>query len=176
MAMSIGNLIIGEEGQSVWRIYASPLSERNLVKSKYFFIIFFSLVVLAVTSAVGVLIYHPSLRVIIVALSETVFLIFALAAVSLSSGIKGADFNEVPRPRMIRVEWSFINLAACFLSALAILSPLFPYVLSTVIPGISFLDPYMAVFVSAGIAVVMVGVFYRLALGNAKKLIREAST
>jgi hypothetical protein len=103
-------------------------------------------------------------------------LVFALAAVSLSSGIKGADFNEVPRPRMIRVEWSFINLAACFLSAIAVLSPLFPYVLSTIIPGIGFLDPYLAVFVSAGIAIVMVGVFYRLALGNARELIREAST
>jgi hypothetical protein len=176
MAMSLGNLIIGEEGQSVWRIYASPLSERNLVKSKYFFIVLFSLAILAVTSTVGVLIYHPSLRVIVVAFSESVFLVFALAAVSLSSGIKGADFNEVPRPRMIRVEWSFINLAACFLSAIAVLSPLFPYVLSTIIPGIGFLDPYLAVFVSAGIAIVMVGVFYRLALGNARELIREAST
>ena len=39
MAMSVGNMLIGEEGQAVWRIYASPISAKSLVKAKYTFLV-----------------------------------------------------------------------------------------------------------------------------------------
>ena len=174
MAMTLGNLLIGEEGQAVWRIYAAPLSARNLVKSKYSFIIIFGLLIFLITGVLGALIYQLSLRATIVASFETIFLVFALSAVSLSNGIKGADFNEVPRPRMIRVEWSLVNLVACFLSGLAIISPLLPYVLSSFIPGIGALDPYVAVVVSGVVAAVITFVFYRLSLRNAEELLSKA--
>ena len=176
MAMSLGNLIIGEEGQAVWRIYAAPFSPRSLVKSKYFFIVLFALIVFAITGTLGALLYRMSFRVMFVAAFEAIFLLFALGAVSLANGIKGADFNELPRPRMIRVEWSFINLIACFLTGVAILGPLFPYLLSTIIPGIGALDPYVAVAVSGVIAAVLTLVFYRVAVKNAEELLRNASS
>jgi hypothetical protein len=181
MAMSLGSFMIGEEGQSVWRIYASPISAKSLVKSKYLFIVFFSLIVLAVTGILGFVIYQPSLRYTIVACLEAVFLVFAIGTISLSNGISGADFTETPRPRMIRVSWSFINLVACLLAGAAILAPLFPYVLSSMLSGFMpdlfgglILDPFLALVVSAVIAVVLTVVFYRIAINNARELLTKA--
>jgi len=176
MSMSLGNLIVGEEGQAVWRIYASPFSPKSFVKSKYFFIILFALIVLGITGILGALLYQMSFRAVLIATLEGIFLAFALSAVSLSSGIKGADFNEVPRPRMIRVEWGFINLVACFLSGLAILGPLLPYALSSFIPGFGGIDPYVAVSMSGVVAAVIAGVFYRVSVGNAKELLLKAES
>src|SRR3972149_1721782 len=176
MAMSLGNFVIGEEGQAVWRIYSSPISAKNLVKSKYFFIIFFSLLVLPITGLIGILVYHPSLRAAIVALLEPVFLVFALGSISLSTGIKGADFSEAPRPRMIRLKWSIISLIACALAALAVLAPFVPYVLSTFVPSLfeAFIDPYLATVVSGIIAAVITAFFYRVAVKNANELLTKA--
>jgi hypothetical protein len=181
MAMSLGSFMIGEEGQAVWRIYASPISAKTLVKSKYFFIILFSVIVLAITGIFGFIVYHPSLRATIVAYCEAVFLIFALGAISLSNGIKGADFTETPRARMIRFSRSLINLGTCLLAGVAILAPFFPYALSSMLSEIMpdltvevFLDPLLALVVSAVIAVIFTVIFYRIALKNASELLAKA--
>jgi hypothetical protein len=176
LIMSLGSFMIGEEGQAVWRIYASPVAPKNLVKSKYFFMVLFSLLVLPITDLVGILVYHPSLRATIIALLEPVFLVFALGAISLANGIKGADFTEAPRPRMIRLKWSILSLIACALAALAVLAPFVPYVLSVMVPNLSvaFIDPYLAVVVSGIIVAVITVIFYRVALKNAKELLTKA--
>jgi len=176
LVLSLGSFIIGEEGQAVWRIYASPISPKNLVKSKYFFILFFALVVLPITILVGIVMYHPSLPATITAVLVPIFLVFALGAISLSNGIKGADFTEVPRPRMIRVKWSMINLIFCSLAALAVLAPFVPYVLSIFVPGlfVAFIDPYLAIAVSGVVAAVITAVFYRVAVKNAEELLSKA--
>jgi cytochrome b subunit of formate dehydrogenase len=180
--MSLGNFMIGEEGQAVWRIYASPVSPKSLIKSKYFFIVSFSLVVLAITGIVGFAVYQPSLRATIVACFEAVFLVFALGIISLSKGISGADFTETPRPRMIRQSASIVNLVACLLAGIAVLAPFLPYVLSLMsglIPALlggAFLDPFLALVLSAVIAVVLTVIFYRIALKNARDLITKAET
>jgi hypothetical protein len=181
MAMSLGNFMIGEEGQAVWRIYASPISARSLVKSKYSFIVLFSLVVLAITAVIGYILYHPTFRTVIVASVVGVFLIFALGAISLSNGIGGADFTETPRPRMIRQKTVYLNLGACALAGLAILAPFFPYVASSILSGVVpnlfsgwVLDPFLALAVSAFIAVVIAVIFYRIALRNAREFLRDA--
>jgi hypothetical protein len=180
MAMSLGSFMIGEEGQSVWRLYASPISARNLVKSKYFFIIFFSLVVLAITGILGWLIYQPTLRATIIACFEAVFLALAVGAISLSIGISGADFTETPRPKMIRPSSSFVNLLACLLASITILTPFFPYALSLmmseVFPGFAgiALDHFLALVLSGVIAVVLTVFFYWIAIKNAKTLLLKA--
>jgi amino acid transporter len=94
----------------------------------------------------------------------------------LSNGIRGADFTEAPRARMIRQSWGLLNLAACLLAAVAILIPFFPYMLSTFVPGLIgiFVDLYQAVIVSAIIATVLTVIFYRVALKNAKELLTKA--
>jgi hypothetical protein len=180
MAISLGNFMIGEEGQAVWRIYSSPISARSLVKSKYFFIVLFALIVFAITGAFGFIVYHPSLRATIVASFEAVFLGFALGAISLSNGIGGADFTEAPRARMVRQKTAILNLIACSVAGIAILAPFIPYVISSALsifmPGLSiaFLDPYIATAVSAVIAVVLTVIFYRVSLKNARELLRKA--
>jgi hypothetical protein len=124
--------------------------------------------------------YQPSLRATIVACFEAVFLVFALGTISLSNGISGADFTETPRPRMIRQSASLINLIACLLAGIAILAPFIPYALSSMsglIPALlggAFLDPFLALVVSAVVAIVLAAIFYRIALKNASELLRKA--
>jgi hypothetical protein len=181
MSMGLGNFMIGEEGQSVWRVYASPISAKSLVKSKYLFIVFFSLIVLVVTGIFGFAVYNPTVPYAIVACLEAVFLVFALGAISLANGISGADFTETPRPRMIRVSWSFINLGACLAVAAAILAPFVPYALSSILSGGvpdlfggAIFDQLLSVVVSAVIAIVVVVISYQIALRNARELLRKA--
>ncbi len=176
MAMSLGNFMTGEEGQNIWRLYASPVSAKNFVKSKYAFILFFSLIVLPLTGTIGFLIYQPSLKTLLTLSLEAVFLAIPVGLLSLANGIKGADFNEVPRPRMIRGEWSLINMLACLGAGAAILAPLLPYVLSIFSGGqiVPFLDLYPSIAISAVISAVLAVVFYQLAVGNAKELLAKA--
>lgn len=177
MAVSLGNFIIGEEGAAIWRIYASPVSAKSLVKSKYFFIVFFSIVVMAVTGTVSVVVFHPSTRAALTALIESLLLVFALSAVSLSNGIKGADFTELPRPRMIRPLWAFVNLIECFLSAVVILGPILAYEIARFLSFLSLkplLELYQAVILSAIVTAVITFVMYRLSVRNARKLLSTA--
>jgi uncharacterized protein YacL len=181
MAMSMGNFMLGEEGQSVWRLFSSPVSARSLVKSKFFFIVLFSLIVLAITGAVGSVIYHPTANVVIIALVEGIFLIWALGALSLSNGISGADFTETPRPRMIRQSTAILNFVACSAAGAGILAPFVPYLmsstLSSLMPGLGklpFLNPYLATVLSAIIALVLTAIFYRFALKNAREFLKKA--
>jgi len=179
MALSLGNLMIGEEGEAVWRIYSSPISAESLVKSKYFFLVFFSALITIVTGIVGVAVFHPSIRAIFIGFTESFLLVFALGAVSLANGIRGADFTELPRPRMIRTRWGLITMVAGFLVALAILAPLIPYAFTRLVPLGSTppaIDPYQAVVISAVIAAVITFVAYRMALKNARELLTKAET
>jgi hypothetical protein len=180
MVMTLGNLIIGEEGQAIWRIYASPISAKNLVKSKYFFTVCFGLIILIVTGILGTVIYQPSTTKIIVAFLEAVFLILALGAISVNIGFRGADFTEVPRPRMVRQYWALINMAVCAIVGFVILVPLVPTVLSSmvgdILPGFAFpsLNPFVATAISGVIAIVIAAVFYKITLGSAKDFLRKA--
>lgn len=175
IAIGLGSMLIGQEGEAIWRIYSSPISAGGLVKSKYSFLVFFSTIVTIVTSVVGILVFHPSSRAVVVALVESLLLAFALGAVSLSNGIKGADFSELPRPRMMQPKWSLINVVACGLAALAILAPFFPYLFqfasTTLVPAI---DPYQALVISVVIASIITPLAYRLTVRNARELIAKA--
>jgi len=185
MAVMLGTMIIGEEGGSVWLFFSSPITARSLVKSKYAFIIIFSCIVMLVCGVVGILISRPSPEITIALLIESVLLIFALGAVSLGAGIKGADFTEVPRPRMVRPLTAIVYSLFCLVLALAIFSPLLLYAVTagyipvTVvhIPASVFLpkiDLYIAVSISAVIALVVTFVFFKIALKNAKEFLIKA--
>jgi hypothetical protein len=182
MAMTLGNMLIGEEGQAVWRIYASPISPKNLVKSKMFFLTLFSIIILVLTGTVGIIFYHPSIRVIIVGFLEGLFLLLALGSIALTIGFKGADFSASRRARMVRQEWSLISLVACLLAAVAVLAPLMPYVISMVISSfipttsIGTFDLALSVVISAVIASVITAIFYKININSAKDLIKKAET
>lgn len=184
MVMMMGSWMVGLEGGSVWYIYSSPITARSLVKSKYSFAVLFSLAVTLVCSIVGGLLVVPSTKMAAVCLVEVVFLILSLGMVSLSFGIRGADFRELPRPRMIRPKWSIINGIVCILLALTIVSPIIPYALKLFLEAIqaptpisiSLPEPYLyaALPISWAIASVIAYVFYRIALKNAEEFLKKA--
>jgi hypothetical protein len=176
LSMTLGNFMTGEEGQSIWRLYISPVSAKAFVKSKLTFMLLFSFLVLPITSVIGYIIYHPSFNVIVTLVAESVFAAFALGTLSLANGIKGADFTEIPRPRMIRIDWSFINMGACFGAALALIAPLIPYLLfyTDVLGGTPIIGLFEGIVISGVVAVAMTVAFYVLAVNNAKTLIAKA--
>ena len=179
MAVMLGNMIVGQEGGSVWYLYSSPITANGLVKCKYTFIIIFSCIVTIVCSIVGILVAHPSLNFAVASFGESLLLIFALGAVSLGAGIRGADFVEVPRPKMIRPLTVLVNMIVCFVLALVILAPLIPYAVTTIsILGIPLplptVDLYVALPISAVIALIVTYMFYKIALKNAKEFLIKA--
>ena len=179
MVMMVGTLIIGQEGQGIWRIYASPISAKNLVKSKYFFTLIFGLTMIIITGLLGTLLYNASSTMIIVGLLEALFLTMALSALSLNIGFIGADFTEVPRPRMARQSWVLINMILCLLVGLVILLPLTPTALSIVLSGmidvsIPSLNIYIATALSGTIAIVITGILYKVNLDRAKTFLHKA--
>jgi len=176
MAVMLGNMIVGQEGGSVWYLYSSPITANGLVKCKYTFIIIFSCIVTIVCSIVGILVAHPSLNFAVASFVESLLLIFALGAVSLGAGIRGADFVEIPRPKMIRPLTALVNMIVCFVLALVILSPLIPYAVTTMgIPlPLPTVDLYVALPISAVIAIIVTYMFYKIALKNAKEFLIKA--
>jgi hypothetical protein len=177
-AIMLGSMIIGEEGSSIWLFYSSPITAHSLIKCKYAVICIFSCTVTFVCGIIGILIAHPSPSLAFALLIESVLLIFALGVVSLGAGIKGADFVEIPRPRMIRPLTALVNGLLCLILTLAILSPLIPY--AAVMLNMPFpvpmpkIDLYMAVSISAVVALIITFVFYKIALRNAEEFLRKA--
>jgi hypothetical protein len=181
LAMLLSNMMIGEEGPSVWRIYASPIAPKNLVKSKYAFTVIFAIIVQIVATIVGILFFRPTLEITVIVVLEGFFLIFALASLGLTFGFKGADFTASRRQRMIRQEWALISMVACALAGLAILAPLAPYFLSISsgilpfsIPPIGIGGLAICLAISGTIAAVITAVFYKINIGRATELIRKA--
>jgi hypothetical protein len=177
MVMILGTMIIGQEGQAVWRIYASPISAKNLVKSKYFFTILFGLIMLTITGIFSAVLYRLPPTMIIICFLEAFFLIMALSAVSLYIGFIGADFTEIPRPRLTRQIWALLGMIICAIVAVVIISPLMLYLLSSLgILGSIFpsFNPFIAVAISGIIALVVAVILYRFTLNYAKDFLRKA--
>ncbi len=184
MVMMLGSWMIGLEGESVWYVYSSPITARSLLKAKYSFAVLFSLAVMSVCFVIGGLLAAPSMAIAVICLGEALFLILCLGMVSLSFGIRGADFRQLPRPRMIRPRCSIINGIVCILLALAIVSPLIPYAVNLFLEAvqaptvISIPLPeaylYAALPISGTIASVVAYTFYRIALKTAGKFLIEA--
>jgi len=178
MAVMLGTMIIGEEGRAVWHFFSSPITARSLVKCKYAFIVIFSCVVTLVCGVVGILVMCPSPDITVALLIESILLIFALSAVSLVMGIEGADFTEVPRPRMVRPLMSLVNMILCLVLASVIFSPLLLHAVSMeYIPipvPLPKIELSIAVSISAVMAFVVTFVFYRIALKNAEEFLRKA--
>jgi hypothetical protein len=184
MTVSLGSMIIGSEGASVWYVYSSPISAKSLVKAKYFSVTLLGFAITLVCSIIGVFLTSPSIQMVIVGLTEAILLVFSLGMVSLTFGIRGADFRELPRPRMIRPLWGFINGIVCILLALTIVSPVIPYALKilfeaaqgSVATPISLPESYLylALPISGVIASFVTYVFRGMALKNAEEFLLKA--
>ena len=178
MTVMLGLMIIGEEGESVWLFFSSPIIARSLIKCKYAMVVIFPCVATLICGVVGILVTRPSPDIAVALFIESMLLIFALGTVSLGAGITGADFTEVPRPRMVRPLTAFVYMLLCLVLALVILSPLIPYAITMMnLPFLVFLpkiDLYVAVSISAVIALIIIFVFYKIALRNAEEFLIKA--
>jgi len=176
MAILLGEVLIGEEGQAVWRIYASPITAKNLVKSKFFVAVMFSIIIIAISSIVGVIVYHPSLRKTIALVLEVFLLTPALVSVSLQVGIKGADFSATRRARMVRQEWSLIGFAVSTAAGAAVLAPvILLYGLAFLShSSISSLSLAIGVAISAAVSIAISAFFYKTNIEAANDLLRKA--
>jgi hypothetical protein len=175
-ATLLGEVMIGEEGQSVWRIYASPITPKNLVKSKTFFLTLFSTIILFISGSVGVVFYHPNLLATIAALLEGFFVLLAVGIVALTIGFKGPDFSQTRRSRMVRQEWSLIGLVVCVIVGISVLAPLVLSVGLSLFTGGSIDSSNLAigVAISAVISFTISAVFYRKNINIAKDFLRKA--
>ncbi len=175
MAIWLGQIMIGEEGQVIWRISSSPVSGRNLVRSKYFFIILFSVIVLAITSGIGVGFYQATLRKTIVSIVESFLMVLPVAAVSLQIGLKYPDFSSTRRARMVRQEWSLVGFILCAVVAAGVIAPvLVPYGIGLFTnSSASNLTYAVGVAISAAISAVLTVIFYRINVGSANELLRK---
>ena len=176
MATLLGEVLIGEEGQSVWRIYASPISGKNLVKSKYFFTVLFSTIILLISGTIGTIFYHPTLENAIIGYLETFFVVLAIGAVSLAIGFKGPDFSQTRRARMVRQEWSLVGLIVGALAGIGVLAPLLPFLIISFLGGSAFYSLIVGVAISALISIVISAIFYKINIGLANDLLRKAET
>jgi membrane protease YdiL (CAAX protease family) len=174
--MLLGEILIGEEGQSVWRIYSSPISAKNLVKSKYFFMSFFSIIIVLISGALGIFLYRTAWTISIAIFLESLFLVMAVGAVALAIGFKGPDFSQSRRTRMVRQEWSLIGLVVCGIVGLAVLAPLiFSVGLALLLGGAIVLSNLaISVVVSAAISLAISLVAYRINIGLAEEFLRKA--
>ena len=176
MATLLGEVLIGEEGQAVWRIYASPISPKNIVKSKYFFTILFSIAILIISGAIGVFYYHPAIEEAIIAFLESFFVILPMGAVALTIGFKGPDFSQTRRARMIRQEWSLIGLIVCAVIGATVLAPLIVSAGIALFTGGAIISSYIAisVIISGAISLGITIIFYRINIGLATEFLRKA--
>jgi hypothetical protein len=180
VAFSLGNVIVGSEGSSIWLVHSMPISAKSLVRAKYAFITLFSLIMIFACSFAAYLILAPSIRALLIATLESTFLAFALGIVSLVCGIKGADFQELPRLKMVKPLWGLINMLICAIVGLLILGPMIPYgfqrifqsffVTASMLPSYY---PYIALPISGIIAFVTICVTYKLALNSAEELLQS---
>ncbi len=177
-AMLLGQVMIGEEGQSIWRIYASPISAKSIVKSKTFFAIIFSVIILLLSGTIGVIFYQPSLQVAITAFLEGFFVLLAVGIVALTIGFKGPDFSQTRRARMVRQEWSLIGLVVGAVVGASVLAPLLLSVGLSLFTGGSINTSNLAISVgiSAAISLGISIVVYRINLGIAADFLKKSQT
>jgi hypothetical protein len=175
-AMLLGEVMIGEEGQSIWRIYASPITPKNLVKSKTFFLTIFSMIILLISGSVGVVFYHPNLQETIAAILEGFFVLLAVGSVALAVGFKGPDFSQTRRARMVRQEWSLIGLVVCAVVGAAVAAPLVVSVGLALFTGgaITLSNIAIGVVISAAVSLGITIVFYRVNIGLATDFLKKA--
>ena len=178
MAMLLGQVLIGEEGQVIWRIYASPISAKNLVRSKFFLVMIFSTIILVATGAIGVVVFHPSLRKAFIAILEGFFMSLAVASVSLQIGLKGPDFSGTRRARMVRQEWSLLGSIVGVVTGVGVFAPvLVQYAVGLYYnSSVSTLNYAIGLVISAAISTVITAVFYKVNIGSAEDFLRKAET
>jgi len=178
LAMSLGMSVVGAEGERRWFLAQSPLQARSFVRAKAFLPIMLGVALAIVFSAIGFIVLSPTPRMGATAVVEGVLLALAVGMVSLTCGIMGADFTELPRPRMLRSEWRLIAMFLSVVAALLVILPVLAYgaVTSLDILPVGSVNGgflYVAWALSGITAIVIAIVFYGISIVYASKLLGD---
>jgi len=179
MAMTLGISVVGSEGERLWFLKASPMSVKSFVRAKFVFPAILSTAISIGCCAVAYVIFGPTLRTAATGIIESLLLVFTIGIAAFFCGIAGADFRELPRPRMIRTEWSLLSMVLCMVSGLLVLMPLLAYggiaFFGSLLPSIGSNGAYLYVAwaLSGVIALAISYLFYRASLGYAHKLLNS---
>jgi hypothetical protein len=180
MAMTLGMSVVGSEGERMWFLNASPLPVKSFVLAKFLFPAVLATAISIVCCAAAFIIFSPTLRTATTGLIESLLLVYTIGIVALSGGIAGADFREVPRPRMIRIEWSLASMLLSMVSGLLVLLPILAYggisFFGSILPTIGSNGAYLYVawLLSGIIALAIWLISYRASVGYAHKLLGAA--
>ncbi len=180
MAMTLGMSVVGSEGERIWFLNASPLPGKSFVRAKFIFPAVLATAISIVCCAAACVIFSPTLRTAATGIIESLLLVYTIGIVALSCGIAGADFREVPRPRMIRIEWSLASLLLSMVSGLLVLLPILAYggisFFGSILPTIGLNGAYLYVaWLLSGIIALAIGfISYRASVGYAHKLLEAA--
>jgi hypothetical protein len=180
MAMMLGISVVGSEGERLWLLNASPMSVKSFVRAKFLFPAMLCTAIAVVCCVAGYLVFGPTLRTAATGIIEALLLAYTIGMVALSCGIAGADFRELPRPRMIRTEWRLTSMFLSAISGLLVVLPILAYggvaVFGAMLPliGTNGAYLYVAWLLSGIIALAISYLFYRASVGYARKLLDSA--
>jgi hypothetical protein len=180
MAMMLGMSVVGSEGERLWFLSASPISIKNFVRAKFLFPAMLCTAIAFICCVAGFIIFSPTIRTAATGVVEALLLAYTVGIVALSCGIAGADFRELPRPRMIRTEWSLTCMFFSAIAGMLVLLPILAYggisLAGSFLPAISFNGAYLylAWLLSGAIALAISYVFYRSSVRYANKLLGAA--
>ncbi len=169
LAATLGTGAAGSEGAGLWVLSSSPLTPKNFIRGKFVFTGMLSMLIALLCAIAGFFLFSPSARMAATGIWEAFILIGAVAMVSLFSGVKGADFRESARMRMVRAEWSLLNTVICMVAAFFILSPVIAYGVATTFAGVQLTGLYLYVSwaISGAIAIAIAYVVYGIAVKSA---------
>ena len=179
LALWLGMTVVGSEGERLWFLTQSPLGARGFIRAKSFLPIALGSALAIVFGTIGYIVFSPTWRMGVTGVLEAILLAFSVGLLALACGTAGADFRELPRPRMIRPGWNLIAMFACLAGALLVVMPVLIYgmvaTLDVVSVGGSISGSllYAAWLLSAAIALAVGHVAHRVALGNAGKLLGD---
>ncbi len=173
LAFSLGTLSTGSEGASMWVLSGSPLSPGNYVRGKYFFSGMICILTGLLCAAAGYFLFAPSFRMAATGVLEILLMTGAIVMVSMFSGVAGADFREGPRPRIVRPEWSILNMVLCTIVGLLVLLPVMVYGVSTTLMGVQVPGVFLygSWALSGVIAMTVIYIVYRMTVKNAERSI-----
>ncbi len=163
---------IGQEGEAVWTIYSSPITEKELVKAKVSTVLFPSIVILFVLLGLVSVLIWPGLSTFMVMLVLGFSLTVESALIGLALGARFPDFRVVPRSRFITFKGGLLGFLAV---GAAIISTISPMLLHGVLQIEAF-NITMALLAVALVAGAICYVAYRSALSSVVRLFREHPT
>jgi hypothetical protein len=179
LALTLGFSLIGSEGERIWFLAVSPMSLKSFIRAKFLFTAILCTAIAVVCSIIGYVALSPSGRVAATGMVEALLMVIAVGTAALFCGIMGADFRELPRPRMIRMEWRLFGTLLGAVSGLLVLLPALAYGVVTsfgeILPQGSVDGAYLyAAWLMSGVIALAIGyIFYRISIMNAAKMMAQ---